>query len=278
MSLSERDLIVLEKIRNWEQQLDEYEASFFEQSYEKWLERAFEQLPPKLQDKFYTMLDGWFVQLHALLQGSQLQSDARQRILHSAQNQHPHIQDVQDLRQLPIDRLIYFAEQEISNHRLYSFAQGGLAGAGGFLFIAADIPLMLAINLRAVQLLSLIYGKEVNTPYEMVTSLKVFHAATLPKHHQGKGWRDLVSEIEEDRDSFFWYDGTVRLTDGRWMELPLKQLIKSLFILLFKRKLIQGIPLIGMGIGAGMNYGLTRQVTGFAHHFYQLRYLMEKGD
>lgn len=278
MSLTERDQMVLNKISDWKKQLQEYEIKDFEQNYDKWLESAFDRLPQNLQEKFFSTIDHWLLQLHGLLQGSQSQNDARYRILHAAKLQYPYIQEIEDLKQLPIDQLIYLAEQEISKHRLYSFAQGGLTGAGGFLFMAADIPLMTAINLRSVQLLSLIYGFEVNSPFEMVTSLKVFHAATLPKRLQAMQWERLFLHLDDEDDSYFWYDGTENLTNHTWMDLPFKQLLKSMFILSIRRKLFQGIPLLGIGIGAGLNYQLTRQVTEFAHHFYQLRYLKEKGD
>jgi hypothetical protein len=278
MALSEREYQVMEKIRRWEYSLHQYEAIEFERTYDKWLDRAFNQLSPTIQEKFYSLLDHWLFHLHALIQGSQSQNDARLRIINSARVQYPSIQNIQDLRLLSIDQLIYLAEQEIAKHRIYSFAQGGLTGTGGFLFMSIDIPLLTAINLRAVQLLSIIYGYEVNNPYEMMTSLKVFHSATLPKRLQKLGWERLVEVTEEERDSNFWYDGTEHLANDTGSNLPLKQLLKAMFILLFRRKLIQGVPLIGMGIGAGLNYQLTRQVTEFAHHFYQYRYLSEKGN
>jgi hypothetical protein len=276
--LTERERILLVKIRKWEEKLQVDEISDFEHRYDKWLELAFDKLPKPQQEKFYRLLDQWLFHLHALIQGSQSQNDARKRIIQSVQTQYSYIQDIQDLRSLPVDQLIYLAEQEISKHRLYSFAQGGLTGTGGFLFMAADIPLMITINLRIVQLISVIYGYEVNSPYEMMTSLKVFHAATLPKRLRGNGWRQLEEEMEANNDYYFWNDDHEALTDKTWMDLPLKQMLKGMFIQLFRGKLMQGIPLIGMGIGAGMNYGMTRQVTEFAHHFYQLRYFKEKGD
>ncbi len=49
-------------------------------------------------------------------------------------------------------------------------------------------------------------------------------------------------------------------------------------IALFRKKLIQGIPLVSMAIGAGANYQLTRKVTEVAHKYYQLRYLKEKEE
>ena len=84
--------------------------------------------------------------------------------------------------------------QQIARHRLYSFAQGGLAGTGGTLLLGTDIPAMAVINLRVVQLIAMTYGFEVNTPYEMMSSLRVFHTATLPARLQKEGWSILMNE------------------------------------------------------------------------------------
>ena len=45
------------------------------------------------------------------------------------------LQNIEDLRKLDIDQLQYIAMQQIARHRLYSFAQGGLAGTGGTLLL-----------------------------------------------------------------------------------------------------------------------------------------------
>jgi len=49
-------------------------------------------------------------------------------------------------------------------------------------------------------------------------------------------------------------------------------------IALFRRKMIQGMPLVSIAIGAGANYQLTRKVTELAHKYYQYRYLKEKEE
>ncbi|KAA0549110.1 EcsC family protein [Bacillus sp. BGMRC 2118] len=275
--LTKREHQLVERIRVWENKLYLQERGT-KHSYEKWVDSTFDKLPDRQQKLFFSTLDNLLFHLHAIIQSSSVQKEATDRIVKSAQANYPYIQEVQDLRALPVESLMYYAEQEIAKHRLYSFAQGGLAGSGGIFFMAADIPMVIAINLRIVQLLSLIYGYEVNTPYEMMTSFKVFHIATLPKHLQGREWRSLIEEMKENNDTYFWNDDHEVITDKTWLGLPLKQVAKGLFILLVKRKLIQGIPLVGIGIGAGVNYTLTKQVTEFAHYFYLLRYLTEKDD
>ena len=142
--------------------------------------------------------------------------------------------------------------------------------------LGADIPAMAVINLRAVQLIAMTYGIEVNTPYEMMSSLKVFHAATLPSRMQGRAWEEMISDLYKEQDYYF-YEGREEITDVTWMEQPIKQLIKGMAIYMFRNRSIQGIPIISIAIGAGTNYQLTRKVTDFAHKYYQYRYLYRKG-
>ncbi|WHY76453.1 EcsC family protein [Neobacillus sp. WH10] len=277
MTLTDRETNLLNEIRLWEKNLINYEANDFQLTYDKYLERSFSLLPEKVQQQFFSVIDTWLFHLLGIIQGSQLQIDAKERILSSGRIFSKDIIEISDLKQLDIDQLQYIAEQQIARHRVYSFAQGGLAGTGGTLLLGTDIPAMAVINLRVVQLIAMTYGFEVNTPYEMMTSLKVFHTATLPPRVQKEGWASLMEELEGN-DEHYFYEGNEKITDITWLEQPVQQLLKALVITLFRKKVIQGIPLVSMAIGAGANYQLTRKVTDLAHKYYQLRYLKEKEE
>jgi hypothetical protein len=277
MPLTDREAKVLNEIQDWERNLREFEPNDFQLTYEKYLQQSFLLLPEKVQRQFFTVIDSWLFHLHSMIQGSQLQMDAKERILSAGRIFHNDLEKVEDLRQLKIEQLQYIAEQQIARHRLYSFAQGGLAGTGGPLLLSTDIPAIAVINLRAVQLIAMTYGIEVNTPFEMMTSLKVFHTATLPPRLQLEGWSLLMDELE-NRDDYYFYKGNEEIIDITWIEQPVQQLLKALVITLFRKKVIQGIPLVSMAIGAGANYQLTRKVTDLAHKYYQLRYLKEKEE
>ncbi|EWG10530.1 EcsC family protein [Cytobacillus firmus] len=277
MPLNEREESVLAGIQEWENKLLSYEPNDLEMVYDKSLERSFSLLPEEVQKQIFSAMDSWLFYLHALIQGSQLQMDAKERILTAGRVFHSDIETIEDLKQLNVDQLQYIAQQQIARHRLYSFAQGGIAGSGSSLMLGADIPAMAVINLRAVQLIAMTYGFEVNTPFEMMSSLKVFHAATLPPRMQGSAWEELMNELK-NQDEFYFYEGKEELTDITWIEQPMKQLFKAMAIYLFRRKSVQGIPFISMAIGAGTNYQLTRKVTEFAHIYYQMRYLHRKND
>ena len=275
MGLTEREIQILTEIEKWSDQM-QHEQTDFEMTYDKWLENSLSLIPENVRTEFFSKLDNWLFHLHAILQGTQIQVDARERLIRSARVFNQDIEEISDLKELTIDQLIYLTENQIAKHRLYSFAQGGLSGTGGLLLLGTDIPGITVLNLRIVQLIAMTYGYEVNTPYEMMTSLKVFHAATLPKRMRFQGWEELTQGTDGSNQNQYFYNGSEDLTDETWLEHPLKHIVKAVAISILRKRMIQGIPLVSMAIGAGMNYQLTRQVSDYAHNYYRLRFLKEK--
>ena len=275
MEFTNREIKVWNEISEWQEKLYQYEPTDLAALYDKWLEQGFALLPENVQQQFFEKLDTWLFHLHAMVQSSQVQIDARERILASARVFNEEIETLSDLNHLSIDQLNYIANQHIAKHRLYSFAQGGMSGSGGLLLLGSDIPAMTVINVRIVQLIAMSYGVEVNTPFEMMLALKVFNAGAMPKRLQGIAWEELIREVQTAEDDYF-YLGIEELTNPTWMEQPLKQLLKALSIIVFRKKLVRGIPFISMAIGAGSNYQMTRSVSEFAQKFYQYRYLLKK--
>lgn len=278
MNWTERDEAVWEEILKWEQTLLEYEGNDLQTTYIKWLERTFASFPEEWQEAFLTKLDQWMFQVQSLLQGSQIQEEARERILVSARAFDDSVVDIPDLRKLTIDQLHYLNRQHSARHRLYSFIQGGMTGKGGFLSAVSDFPILIAINVRAVQLTAMTYGFDVQSPYETMISLKVFHAAVLPKQVQIYGWKKLLEDLENKQDVYF-YDDSEQLADPLWLNEIVKQLMKLMAINMFKKKQNDKFPLIRMAIGANFNYQFTKKVTEYAEKYYQYRLLLDKkGD
>lgn len=275
MTLQVREREVLQEIREWEQRMYQCEVNDFQQLYDKYIDQSFQLLPEKVRDQIFLNLDNWLFHLHALIQGAEMQIDAKERILTSGRIFQEQIETIEDMKQLSIDQLQYIAGQQISRHRIYSFAQGGISGTGGALLLGADIPAMAVINLRAVQLIAMTYGVETNTPYEMMTALKVFHVSIQPLRFQHTGWEELMNDLSQENNHYF-YEGNEELANITWIDQLLKQVLKAMAIFLFRKKMIQGIPLVSMALGAGANYQFTRKVTDFAHKYYQMRYLFEK--
>lgn len=274
--LSKREERILQGIKNWEQQFVQHESTDFQRMFDKWLNAAFSKLPAKKREEFFAKGDKWLFYLHALIQSSQSQLEARNRILGTARLFHDSIEQLEDMKQLSIDQLTYIAEQQTARHRLYSFVQGGVTGIGGFLLLTADLPAMAALNVKAVQLIVTSFGHDVNKPYEMMLALKVFHAGLLPIHLQQYAWQNLIAELDQDERAPFFYEGEEEVLKPASVQVLLQQIMKTFLIYSLRRKVFQGVPILGIAIGSTMNYRFSRNITEFANRFYQMRYLIEK--
>ncbi|MGN7939547.1 EcsC family protein [Metabacillus sp. 22489] len=276
MSGSEK--LLLAEIEKWEQELQKDIRTDVERTLHKWINKKMNELPVSVKRILFSKFDKCFFHLHSIIQGSYSQQDARNQILLTAKSLGEDIYQLKDLQSLSIDQLHYLANLQTSKHRIYSLIQGGMTGTGGILLSGVEIPAQILINLRAVQLIAMSYGYEINTPYEMMTSLKVFHASLMPKHLQSVGWSELKNEIHIGAAQAYFYEGEENLANNYDVEFLLKQIVKLSVIALLKKKIISGVPLISMMIGAGMNYRLTRQVTNFSNIYYQYRIIFEKNS
>ncbi|MGV3464739.1 MAG: EcsC family protein [Heyndrickxia sp.] len=274
MSWTNNEQKVWEDIECWIQSFQTNEENDFQNLYGKWVDRAVSAVPESLTEPFFEKLDTWLFHLHSLLQGLQIQDEARDRIIKSAKALDDSIISIEDLKKLSIDQLSYIADQHVSRHKLYSLVQGGMTATGQPVFLTSDFLALVLINLRSVQLTATTYGYDVRKPFEMMTSLKVFHAASLPNRLKGSGWDDLTNDLDEHH-SFYFYEGMEKIVDYRWLEEPFKQLLKVLFILLFNKKASKS-SFLSLAMGAGINYQFSRKLNQFAEKYYQYRFLLDK--
>jgi hypothetical protein len=276
MNDSIREKAILDEITLWESELQNDVRSDFGRTFDRWMNRKMDEIPNSMKRLFFNKLDASLFNLHSFIQSSFIQQDAKKQILLSAKALNEQILQINDLHMLPIDQLHYLADLQTSKHRLYSFLQGGITGTGGILLTGVDIPAQTILNLRSIQMVSMCYGYEMNNPYEMMTSLKVYHASLMPKHLQYQQWLELKKEIDTEDGMYYFYEGKDDLANSNSLEFLLKQVAKLSVLTLFKRKLFSGLPIVSIMIGAGANYQLTRQVTEFANKFYQYRLINDK--
>ena len=263
---------ILTEIKLWENELHDI-SNEFGSYYEDWMQESFERLPLKFKSKFEHFIEQWFLYTYTFLQSTTMQNDAIQRILQTARTYDDTIDTIEDLKELSIEKLTYLAEQQVARNRLYSFTQGGITGTGGWLLLGIDLPLIVTMNLRTVQLIGSSFGYNMNHPIEMLIALKVFHAGSLPKRMQYNSWNELKKSIEQQNSIL--EEKQIVKNEG-WSEHIMKQIFKTIAIVSFKKKVIQGVPILSIGIGAVTNYRLARQISDFAKKFYQYRSITEK--
>ena len=274
MALTKREREIWDELKEWESVMIASEPTDFETYYDRSIENMFRMLPESTQQELFSKMDTWLFYLHSMIHESQFQLDARNRILTNARVFDENISTLKDLKELSIDQLAYIAEQQVARHRMYSLIQGGFSAVNGGVVLAADLPAQMVINLRSIQLIGISYGFEMNTPYEIMLSLKVFHAGTMPDRMQKYFWETLMEDLEHP--SSYFYEGEDELSNVFWFDQPIKQMMKVMAIYIFRKKVFKGIPILSMAIGSGANYRLTKRVTEFADKFYKYRYLSEK--
>lgn len=275
LGLSSREEAVLEAIELWEQSyyIDGKKNSYY--TLETSFNEAIETWRPHLQKKIMTAVDSLIFHTHAIAQNSEYDKETRAKVLDYGRVFNENIQDISNMKLLTIDQLRFIANQLLARQRLVALTQGGFAGVGGLFTIALDLPLMLTINMRSIQLTAMTYGYDLKKPYELMLALKLFHVATLPKTMQKEGWHHLLVDLDYIEDEWLIFDQKDKFQSTVWLLQPLKQIGKGMILLLLRNKLIQGVPLLGITVGAAANYFLAKQVSEIAHHFYQKRFLLE---
>ncbi|WP_100405110.1 EcsC family protein [Bacillus solitudinis] len=265
----------LEQILDWEERFFAHVPSDLEHTSLKWTNWAFSKLGRAKQQLFLSQIDTLIIHIQAWLHNGRSHEETTKRIIQHARVFNHQIQDLKDLQLLNLEQLEYIVEQQMARQRLLAFSQGGLTGMGGAFFMAADLPAMVAINIRSIQQLAFTYGYNLDEPVEMMMALKLFHLTSLPKAFQEEAWLQLFEDVEIHRDQNLFYQGKEGIIEAEWLANLVKQVGKNLAISMLRKKMIQGVPLIGMAFGAGMNYRFAKQVIEISHMFYKKRFIME---
>jgi len=277
VKLTEREESLLEELHEWSQSFFSYETKGWENLYDKWVEQAFSLLPESVQMQFFEKLDSSLFHLNSLLRGTKMQNDASARILDAAKAIDEQVQSFADIKKMPVGQLTFLAEQQASRHRIYSFIQGGMTGTGKAVFLMSDFLASIVINLRAVQLIAMSFGNNVQSPAALLETIKVLNVAMMPNRMKLFGWEDLMQDLQKE-DTQFYFDGHDRITDQTWIDEPLKEVLKIALISSMSKLKTSNIPILSMSIGASLNYQSTRKITHFAIKFYQYKYLLEKSE
>lgn len=275
MVLTGRKKAVFDEIKKWELDYFITDESSRYYSLEMNLNEMIETWNPRMQKKLMQVVDSIIFHTHTIVQNSSYDKKTFNKILSYGRVFNENIEKISDMKKLTIDQLRFITNHHLAKQRLVSLTQGGVTGIGGLFFVTLDQPLMLTINMRTIQLIAMTYGYDVNKPYELMLTLKIFHVATLPKTLQKDGWDQLMQELDSYQDKWLLFKEDINSKSSVWLIQPIKQLAKGMTLFFLRKKLINGIPLIGMTIGASANYCLTKQVGEIAHQFYQKRLLLE---
>lgn len=177
--------------------------------------------------------------------------------------------DVTDLRHHDLEDLDPLARTFFNQNALLAALEGGSAGLGGVVLIAADIPLLFTLGFRLIQQIGAAYGFPMRGPSYRPLVLSVFNVASSGSR---AAKAEALREISVAASSFANgqpYKGRVTgLFRDQNRHLP-REIAKSVI----ERKLAQTLPVAGAAVGAGVNYWFTRQSAEAAFMLFRALYL-----
>ena len=145
-----------------------------------------------------------------------------------------------------------------------SAAEGGVTGAGGFLFGLADFPILLSLKMKMLFEIANLYGFSINDYRERVYILYIFQLAFSSQERRQMVYQHLVNwpehsrQLPEDINQFDWLTFQQEYRD--YIDLA---------------KMAQLIPGIGAAVGVVVNYRLVNQLGRTAMNAYRMRLLSE---
>jgi hypothetical protein len=152
--------------------------------------------------------------------------------------------------------------KKIRNYKHTAAAEGGVTGAGGFLFGLADFPILLGIKLKLLFEIARLYGFSMKDYKERLYILYIFQLAFSGQEHRRKiylemvDWDQRTAHLPADINAFDWRSFQQEYRD--YIDIA---------------KMAQLIPGIGAVVGLVVNYKLLEKLGKTAMNAYRMRWV-----
>lgn len=149
--------------------------------------------------------------------------------------------------------------EKIAFYRTTAAAEGGVAGAGGFLLAAADFPALIALKIKLLFDIAALYGHDGKSVAERIYILQVFQLAFSSPGHRHAVYAAMLERLAAPAPASF--------EDFDWRRF--QQEYRDHIDL---AKLAQLLPVIGAPVGAIVNYRMIDKLGETAINAYRLRW------
>lgn len=158
-------------------------------------------------------------------------------------------------------------------------AEGGAAGLFGLPGMIADVPTLITMGLRVIHKIGICYGFECKTEEDKQFVFAIMSAAgsntMKEKNTAVLLLRQITVKISKETWKQIAANAAVKGIGLDAAIIAIKNLAKQLGINITKRKALQAIPLIGLGVGAAMNAQFITDIAWAARRSFQERWLSE---
>lgn len=185
---------------------------------------------------------------------------------------HGHVAAPKDLFTLDLSQVDAVVGNLHLQYMVPAFGEGAATGVAGIVGIAADLPLLFGINLRAIADYATHYGYDVSSQAERAYILHVLMYSSAPSQTEREGTLQHLNRIAEAVSA-----------EETWEEIEKvlsKQVVKKAADVIAKRmtkaKAGQSVPVAGAVIGGGFNAWFTKSNCDAAYHLYRERFLQSR--
>lgn len=218
-------------------------------------------VPAYLVDQMSEAIGGFLLRLNDATKWavdfSGIRSEARQKGIK--------VDHIEDLRTASLETLDVVAKGLFTQSTVLAALSGGGTGLGGVVLIAADVPLLFAINLHLIQQIGAAYGFAMTGPEHSPIVLSIYNAAAAGSREARSGALHEIGIAAASYAGGGEYRGRVRgVLSDQSRHVP-RELAKNLV----GRKLLQTIPLAGAAVGAGVNYWFTRETAKTSYMLFR---------
>jgi hypothetical protein len=188
------------------------------------------------------------------------------------QDGHPGVRSANDIFTLDLASVDQVVGSLNTRYVVAGLVEGAATGIGGGIGLVSDIPLILALNLRAIADYALHYGRDSQLEGERIYALSVLDFSLSPTFETKRTALTQIAGIEaalgaKDSAAMLRKLGGTR---------GLKTLTDSIAHRMAKAKMAQMIPVAGAIVGGGFNAWLTQQSCDAAYHLYRGRFLDQR--
>lgn len=175
------------------------------------------------------------------------------------------VESLEQVRTLPLDVLDAQAKSLFTESAVYAALTGGGTGLGGAMLIAADVPLLLGINMRLIQQMGACYGFSLKGPDYRPLVLALFNVAAAGSRESKS---EALREISVAATAFARNVPYKARISGTWRDQS-RQIPREIAKALLARKVLQTIPIAGAAVGAGVNYWFTTETAQAAFMLFR---------
>ncbi|MBF0254300.1 MAG: EcsC family protein [Candidatus Omnitrophica bacterium] len=184
------------------------------------------------------------------------------------------VETLEDLGRVPMPYLDVLARSFFAKNKLVSALQGAGFGSAGYATALLDYPLLFTLNLRLIRRIGSAYGFGADTAAESEFALKVFCMVSAETPPEGQSEDERMNRLIVSLVKYGVVGSELSiLTATETIEAFTKKQIRWYA----KKRLLGGVPIVGMVVGGGFDYLFTQEVAVTAFMFYRKRFLAQKG-